>query len=179
MPMLRTPGRPGSIAAQAPLHQAISFSVGGEEYACDIALIQEMIGWVEPKPMPDAAPFLRGVVNLRGIVTPVFDLGARFGRGQTEATATHVLIIVQVGGRPIALLVDAVLDILDYDPAALSAPPALGRSIAEEYLTGMLALPDNRIVALVDLERLLSGPGGGHPGGGQQVRNRPAAVPGR
>lgn len=172
MAMLRTPGRAGAIVPAALLHQAISFSVAGEEYACDIALIQEMIGWVEPKPMPDAAPFLRGVVNLRGTVTPVFDLGARFGRGQTTPSPTHVLIIVQIGGRPIALLVDAVLDILDYDPAALSPPPALGRTIAEEYLTGMLALPDSRIVALIDLERLLAGPG-------QPVTNRPAAAPGR
>ena len=87
----------------------------GQEFAADIMAIREIRGWTDTTALPHVPDYVRGVINLRGMVLPVIDLKARLGLGLTEATPKHVIIVVNADDRTIGLLVDAVSDIPDRD----------------------------------------------------------------
>ena len=85
----------------------ISFSIGDDQYGVDIMAVREIKGWTEITHLPKQPDYVRGVLNLRGVMVPIIDLRCRFGQGKTEATALHIVIVVQVGiaahrpiGRP-------------------------------------------------------------------------------
>ena len=92
--------------------QFMAFNVGKECYALEINQVQEIVGWTGVTALPNTHDYMLGVLNLRGVVVPVFDLKCRFGGGTTEATPTHVIIIVKVGNRVMGILVDVVSDII-------------------------------------------------------------------
>src|SRR5262245_45294789 len=86
------------------LVQFISFAIGDDQYGVDIMAVREIKGWTEITHLPNQPAYVRGVLNLRGIIVPIIDLRCRFGQGVTEATPLHIVIIVQVGSRPVGLL---------------------------------------------------------------------------
>src|ERR1700759_397963 len=88
--------------------QFLTFSVNGEEYGVDIMTVREIKGWTETTRLPNTPACMRGVMNLRGLIIPIFDLRARFTETLTEANANHVVIILAVDERNIGILVDAV-----------------------------------------------------------------------
>jgi len=133
--------------------QFIAFRVGEEEYGVDILAVREIKGWTEVTKLPNTPEYVRGVLNLRGIIVPVFDLRCQFGMGLTEATPTHVIIVVLVDDRLVGVLVDAVSEILALNESEISAVPETDLMVAEEFLAG-LATADDRMVAIVDVERL-------------------------
>lgn len=104
--------------AAARIDQFITFTIGEEEYGVDIMDVREIKGWTQATRLPNSPNYVRGVVNLRGIMVPVLDLRARFGMGRTEVTKTHVVVIVTVEKRVLGLLVDAVSDILSMSRGA-------------------------------------------------------------
>src|SRR6476619_6574458 len=97
--------------------QSISFAIDNDQYGVDIMAVREIKGWSEITYLPRQPEYVRGVLNLRGVIVPIIDLRCRFGQGVTEATPLHIVIIVQVGARPIGLLADRVLDIVSFEPA--------------------------------------------------------------
>lgn len=99
--------------------ELISFEVAGSEFCIDIRLVREIRGWMPATPIPQAATYVKGAVNLRGTIVPVIDLRARLGLGVTEPTERHVVIIIQHDGEQAGLLVDGVQETLDVDPALL------------------------------------------------------------
>ena len=103
-----------SSAADAPT-QLISFAIGDDQYGVDIMAVREIKGWTEITHLPKQPDYVRGVLNLRGVIVPIIDLRCRFGQGLTEATPLHIVIIVQIGAKPIGLLADRVLDIVSLD----------------------------------------------------------------
>ena len=100
--------------------QYVSFSVAGGLYGIEITRVREIKGWSEPTSLPNSPQAMRGVLNLRGVVVPIFDLRCRFGRGVTEIGTSHVVIIVSLEERLIGILVDAVSDILTLSQKDLS-----------------------------------------------------------
>ena len=98
--------------------------------------------------------FVRGVLNLRGVIVPIIDLRRRFGQGSTEATATHIVIIVQIGPRLIGMLADRVLDIVSLDAAKIQPVPRISNSSRIDFLAGLVTV-DGALIALIDLENLL------------------------
>jgi purine-binding chemotaxis protein CheW len=145
------------------MRQFITFTLGAEEYGVDIMLVREIKGWAETTALPKAPPYVRGVINLRGVIVPILDLRARFGMGTTQPTPMHVVIIVNTGARTSGLLVDAVSDIISVEPDAIRPVPEMGLPIEDQYLDGLVAL-NERMVTLVSLERLLAHEGpNGHP----------------
>jgi purine-binding chemotaxis protein CheW len=134
--------------------QFITFTLGAEEYGVDIMMVREIKGWTETTALPKAPPYVRGVINLRGVIVPILDLRARFGMGITVPTPTHVVIIVNTDTRTSGLLVDAVSDIVSVEPASVRPVPEMGMPIEDQYLDGLVALED-RMVTLVSLNRLL------------------------
>ena len=155
-----TPPPPGAVGAAAEgVKQFITFTLDAQEYGVDIMLVREIKGWIETTALPQAPPYVRGVINLRGVIVPILDLRARFGMGTTVPSRMHVIIIVTVGARITGLLVDAVSDIIAVEPGAVRPVPQLDLVTEESFLDGLVAL-DDRMVTLVSLKGLI-GLGGG------------------
>lgn len=136
--------------------QYISFRVGDGQYAVDIMRCREIKGWTEITGLPNQPKYVRGVLNLRGIVVPIIDLRNRFWGEKTDATPMHVVIIVNVGEQIVGLLVDAVSDILSTERSQVKDVPEAGQSPDARYLKGLIAL-DEEMVAILSLSSLLQG----------------------
>lgn len=161
-PILPAPGgqAPMVSTASGAVRQFITFTLDAEEYGVDIMMVREIKGWAETTSLPKAPGYVRGVINLRGVIVPILDLRARFGMGITTPTPMHVMIIVNTGTRTNGLLVDAVSDIVSVDPGSVRPVPEMGLPIEDQYLEGLVAM-DDRMVTLVSLDRLLAPDGGG------------------
>jgi purine-binding chemotaxis protein CheW len=134
--------------------QFISFTLGIEEYGVDIMAIREIKAWSPVTPLPEAPAHVRGVIDLRGTIVPIIDLRARFHNGHTDATATHVIIVVAVAGQMVGLLADAVADIVSVATADIQPVPDVDHTARHDYLTGLVSV-EGRMVVLLDLDRLL------------------------
>jgi purine-binding chemotaxis protein CheW len=133
--------------------QYIKFLATGQEYAADIMAIREIRGWTETTAIPHAADYVRGVINLRGVVLPVIDLKARLGMGLTETTSSHVIIVMQCGERITGVLVDAVLDIMSVGANQIQPVPAMVHEEANDYVDGIAVL-DGSMVTLLGIDKL-------------------------
>ncbi|WP_127144217.1 chemotaxis protein CheW [Pelagibacterium montanilacus] len=142
-----------AIAPQDAL-QLIAFSVDEQTYGVEITTVREIRAWNGATPLPNTREYVRGVINLRGTIVPIFDLRARFGDGRTEPTRTHVVVVLSVGSKWVGLLVDAVSDIVTVPRSAVHAVPE-GNSTDTELLCGIVTHND-RMVGLIDLEAVTS-----------------------
>lgn len=145
-----------SIAAQdGAALQLISFAIGDEQYGVDIMAVREIKGWTDITPLPGQSEYVRGVLNLRGVIVPVVDLRCRFGQGLTKASPLHICIIVQIGAKPIGLLADRVLDIVSLESSEIKPEPKVAPSHATSFLSGLVTT-DSGMIALIDLPHLLA-----------------------
>ncbi len=135
--------------------QLIAFSIGEQTYGVEITTVREIRAWNGATPLPNTRDYVRGVINLRGTIVPIFDLRARFGDGQTSPTKTHVVVVMSVGEKWIGMLVDAVSDILTVDKGDIHAVPE-GNSGDSELLSGIVT-HEGRMVGLIDLPAVVSG----------------------
>jgi purine-binding chemotaxis protein CheW len=153
-------GLPGAGAneAKAGRTECISFAIGDDHYGVDIMAVREIKGWTGVGHLPKQPDYVRGVLNLRGAMVPIIDLRCRFGQGLTEATPLHIVIIVQVGGQPVGLLADRVLDIVSLDASEIRPVPRVGTVSRADFLSGLVTIADG-MLALIDLPALLSASG--------------------
>ena len=135
--------------------QFISFAIDDDQYGVDIMAVREIKGWSEITHLPNQPDYVRGVLNLRGVIVPIIDLRCRFGQGLTEAGPTHIVIIVQIGTRLAGLLADRVLDIVSLEQAQLQAVPKIAQASRINFLSG-LATIEGAMIALIDLKNLLT-----------------------
>ncbi|MCB1758722.1 MAG: purine-binding chemotaxis protein CheW [Gammaproteobacteria bacterium] len=146
------------IKGQKRVAQYLSFSLGGEEYGVDILKVQEIREWRGARPLPNAPDFVKGVLDLRGTMVPVFDLRIRFGLAEASYDPTTVVIVLALegdgGGQVVGAIVDAVSDVLDIDISSILSAPAMERTIGARYLQGMVTI-NQRMVVLLDVDRLL------------------------
>ncbi len=142
------------VAAQNSL-QLIAFSIGDQTYGVEITTVREIRAWNGATPLPNTREYVRGVINLRGTIVPIFDLRARFGDGQTAPTKNHVVVVMSVGEKWVGILVDAVSDILTVSRDDIHTVPE-GNSVDMELLNGIVT-HDNRMVGLIDLAAIVSG----------------------
>ncbi len=133
--------------------QFVTFTVAEEAYAVDIMQVREIKAWSEVTRLPNQPEHMRGVLNLRGVIVPIFDLRCRFGSGLTDATATHVVVIVAVADRVVGILVDAVSDILTVSAEQIRPVPEMETRGDKDFLKG-LATSDDRMVAILRLDAL-------------------------
>jgi purine-binding chemotaxis protein CheW len=148
---------PDAAATSGDGTQFISFTIGDESYGVDIMAVREIKVWSEITRLPEQPAFVRGVLNLRGAIVPIVDLRCRFGQGLTEATALHVVIIVQIEGQLVGLLADRVSDIVTVDPAKIKPVPKIGQNGKSAFLSGIVSI-ESELIALIDLSRLLTLP---------------------
>lgn len=135
--------------------QFISFAIGDDQYGVDIMAVREIKGWSEITHLPKQPDYVRGVLNLRGVIVPIIDLRCRFGQGLTEATPMHIVIIVQIAARQVGLLADRVLDIVSIDATKIQAVPRIARASRIDFLSGIVTI-ESGMIALIDLPHLLS-----------------------
>ena len=138
-------------AASAAVDEVIAFRVGEQEFCIDIMSVREIRGWTPATVLPEAPPWIRGVINLRGSVLPIVDLAQRLGFAGTQASQRHVIIVVQVGGRIVGLLVDAVSEILSHAADAVQPIPEAATETVKALVGGMLAL-EGRLIGRIKLE---------------------------
>ncbi|MEO5337032.1 MAG: chemotaxis protein CheW [Magnetospirillum sp. WYHS-4] len=136
-----------------PTVQLITFTIGDEEYGVDIMAVREIRAWAETTLLPNTPKYVRGVINLRGTIVPIYDLRARFGMGATDASKTHVVIVVGIGGRTIGILVDTVSDILTVTEHDVRPVPDMELTVDGAFLSGLITVQDH-MVALIQLDKL-------------------------
>ena len=134
--------------------ELVAFSVGGQEFCIDVMSVREIRGWAPVTPLPHAPAYVRGLMNLRGTVLPIVDVGARLGLTETETPARRVIIVVWIDTQLVGLLVDAVLDILSVGHDALHPTPDVGCETIEPFVTAVLTVED-RMICLLALKNLL------------------------
>ncbi|HPA37119.1 MAG TPA: chemotaxis protein CheW [Phenylobacterium sp.] len=135
-------------------HELIAFRIGDQEFCVDIMQVREIRGWTQATPLPRAPAYVRGVINLRGAVLPIVDLGARLGLTTGEPSARHVIMVVNQGGRTIGLLVEAVSDIIDVTEDMVQPTPDVACDTVKQFVKGLFAI-DGRMISLITLERVL------------------------
>lgn len=146
----------GEAAASA--NQYLTFSLAEEEYGVDILRVQEIKGWTPVTHIPNAPPFLKGVLNLRGTIVPIIDLRMRFNLQAIEYTPTTVVIVLSLvcegRERTFGIVVDAVSDVLNIAAADIRPKPDFGTAVDADFISG-LATIEQGMVMLLDIDRLL------------------------
>ena len=139
--------------------QFLTFSLAGEHFAVGTLSVREIIEYGQLTTVPMMPPSIRGVINLRGAVVPVIDLGARFGGRQTEIGRRSCIVILEVNHdekqQVIGVVVDAVNEVLEIAPADIEPPPAFGAHIRTDFIQGMGKV-GGKFVILLDIGRVLS-----------------------
>jgi purine-binding chemotaxis protein CheW len=137
-----------------PVLQQLTFDLAGEEYGVEILAVREIRGWSRVTRIPQTPAHLLGVLNLRGAIVPIMDLRLRFGLERESYGDNTVVIIVALGERLFGIVVDAVSDVIDIDPASVKPVPDMGAVVDTRYLKG-LATHVERMVMLLDVEKLM------------------------
>lgn len=161
--MLEQQSAPTSHPRDAAHHDAnaggqefLTFRLGAEEYGIDILKVQEIRGYEKPTTIANAPAFIKGVINLRGAIVPIIDLRMKFALDEARYDSFTVVIILNVAGRVVGIVVDSVSDVITLAQEQVREAPEFSGTLDTAYITG-LGTVDERMLILVDIERLMSG----------------------
>jgi purine-binding chemotaxis protein CheW len=147
---------PATAAAEreAGAREFLTFTLGEEEYGVDILKVQEIRGCDAVTRLPESPDFIKGVINLRGIIVPIVDMRVKFRLPQAEYNEFTVMIILNLDDRVVGMVVDSVSDVMMLGADKLREPPEFGGNFDTRFITGLGAL-DDRMLILLDIERLM------------------------
>ncbi len=134
--------------------ELLTFTLGSEEYGIDILKVQEIRGYEAVTTIANAPAFIKGVINLRGIIVPIVDMRIKFKLGNVTYDETTVVIILNVANRMLGMVVDGVSDVTTLKPEEVKPAPEFGAGLDTQYLLGLGTL-DERMIILVDIEKLM------------------------
>ncbi|AOY95302.1 chemotaxis protein CheW [Cupriavidus sp. USMAA2-4] len=143
-----------NIKADGAGAEFLAFRLGREEYGVDILKVQEIRGYETVTQIANAPAYLKGVINLRGIIVPIIDLRIKFSQAAVSYDQYTVVIIVDLHDRTTGIVVDGVSDVLTLAPAQIKAAPLMSGDMDTDYIRGLGSIED-RMLILVDIERLL------------------------
>ena len=146
---------PLSLVSSASAAEYLAFTLGQEEYGIDIQKVSEIRSYETPTRIANAPDFVKGVVNLRGIIVPIVDMRIKFNLGQPTYNQFTVVIILNIGSRVVGMVVDSVSDVTTLLPEQVKPAPDMGRALDTEYVIG-LGTVDERMLILIDIDRLMS-----------------------
>jgi purine-binding chemotaxis protein CheW len=135
-------------------HEVLVFTLGSEEYALDILKVQEIRGYEPVTRVVGAPDYLKGVVNLRGVIVPIVDMRIRMNLERAASDQHGVVIVLNLTKRVVGMVVDSVSDVMMLKPEQIQPAPKFGGALTS-YLTG-LASADDRMMILVDIEKLMA-----------------------
>ena len=133
----------------------LALTLGQEEYGIDIQKVSEIRSYESPTRIASAPDYVKGVINLRGLIVPIIDMRVRFQLGEPTYGPFTVVIILHIGTRTVGIVVDAVSDVTTLQPEQIKPAPDISGSMDTEYITGLGTI-DDRMLILVDIERLMS-----------------------
>ena len=134
--------------------QLVSFHLGDEVYGIEIVKVREIILMGEITRVPQTPPFVKGLINLRSTVIPVIDLRIRFDLKANDFTSESRIMVIDVGGKTIGIIVDAVSEVLRVSNDQIASPPPTVAGLEQEYLTGLVKL-DKQLLLLLDVDKIL------------------------
>lgn len=133
----------------------LTFTLGNEEYAIDILKVQEIRGYEKPTLIANAPPFIKGVINLRGIIVPIVDLRIKFKLAEIEYTPFTVVIILNLGSRVVGIVVDSVSDVIMLTTTQIRPAPDFSATFDTKYIVGLATL-EGRMAIVTDIEKLMT-----------------------
>lgn len=136
--------------------KVIVFKLGSEEYGIEVDKVQTIERMLPITRVPKTYAFVRGVVNLRGVVIPVIDLRGRFGLEETEYTDQTRIIIVAVNEMEVGFIVDSANDVIDLHKDKIETPPEVVGGIKAKYLDGVAKIGDDRLLIMLNLSEVLN-----------------------
>lgn len=142
-------------AAVATRLEVVTFKLGEEEYGIDIQKVQELRGYDAVTRIANAPEYIKGVVNLRGIIVPIIDMRIKFRLGEPTYDQFTVVIVLNIGGRVVGMVVDSVSDVITLTGDQIKPAPEMGSVLDADYLIGLGTL-EERMLILVDIDRLMS-----------------------
>jgi purine-binding chemotaxis protein CheW len=137
------------------IQQYVIFSLNEQIYGIEILKIKEVVSYRKITPLPNMVGFIKGIINLRGVVLPVFDLREKFSLSETTYTPFHIIIVIEISGRVMGVIVDEISDVVELLPEEVQAPSNLPRDVQAEYIKG-IGKKEYELVILLDVDRLLS-----------------------
>lgn len=135
--------------------QYLTLKLGDEEYAIDILSVKEIRTYEEPTKMVNSPPFIKGVVNLRGIIVPIVDLRMKFHLARVDYTEFTIVIVLNIRGTVIGAVVDSVADVVTLTDAQIKPSPQFESSIDSRFITGLANL-GNRMLIVMNMDELMS-----------------------
>ena len=147
-----TTSRP--VVAEAEVNEFLTFRLGREEYGIEILKVQEIRRWEQPTSIANAPAFIKGVINLRGTIVPIVDMRIKFSLGEASYDMFTVVIILNVAGRIVGMVVDAVSDVITLSSEQIRPAPDFSAAFDTRYITGLGTL-ENRMLIMVNIEKLM------------------------
>jgi purine-binding chemotaxis protein CheW len=147
----------GKAGVDIEVHEFLAFTLGREEYGIDILKVQEIRGYETVTRIANAPDFLKGVINLRGIIVPIVDMRIKFNLGTPTYDQLTVVIILNIDGRVVGMVVDSVSDVMTLLSEQVRPAPEMGTTFSGDFLIGLGTLED-RMLILVDIVKLMSSP---------------------
>ncbi len=147
------------VSDKTKMEQYLSFIIDNEEYAVGILSVREIRGWEKVTPIPNTPDYVKGFINLRGIVVPIIDLRQRFNLEVVEYSDTTVVIILNTTDQIdcdnlVGIIVDAVSEVYDVEPENIRKAPNLGSNIDTRFIKGITEI-HNKMIILTEVQTLL------------------------
>lgn len=148
----------GNVATA--IQEYLAFKLGGEEYGIDILRVQEIRSYEAPTRMANTPAFIKGVINLRGVIVPIIDMRLKFNLAQASYDDFTVVIVLNIGRKVVGIVVDGVSDVITLTPEQLHPVPEFSSAIDGDHLLAIGSV-HNRMLILLDIEKLMTSPGMG------------------
>jgi purine-binding chemotaxis protein CheW len=148
------PGVP-SAGAVTSIREFLAFKLGDEEYGMDILRVQEIRSYEEPTRMANMPPFIKGVVNLRGVIVPIIDMRIKFNLAQVNYDTFTVVIVLNIGKQVVGMVVDGVSDVISLTAEQLRPVPEFSSAISNDHVLAIGSV-GARMLILIDIEKLMS-----------------------
>jgi purine-binding chemotaxis protein CheW len=136
--------------------KVIVFALGEEQYGIEVDKVRTIERMQPITRVPKAPGFIKGVINLRGVVIPVLDLRGRFGLEETVATDNSRIIIVAANELEVGFIVDSANDVIDIDSDTIDSPPEVVGGIKAKYLHGIAKIGEKQLLVMLNLSEVLN-----------------------
>ncbi|NDP38416.1 MAG: chemotaxis protein CheW [Rhodoferax sp.] len=141
--------------AVTSIREFLAFKLGSEEYGIDILRVQEIRSYEPPTRMANAPAFVKGVINLRGVIVPILDLRMKFNLEQVRYDSFTVVIVLDIGARVVGMVVDGVSDVISLTADQLRPVPELSTAVNSDHLLAIGSV-GKRMLILLDIEKLMT-----------------------
>ncbi|WP_250537176.1 chemotaxis protein CheW [Caballeronia sp. AZ10_KS36] len=142
-------------APEAGGQEFLIFNLGQEQYGIDILKVQEIRGYDAVTRVSNAPVFIKGVINLRGVIVPIADMRLKFELERAAYDEQTVVVVLNVAGRVVGIVVDGVSDVQTLTPEQIRPAPGFNSTLDTDYITGIGTI-DNRMLILMDIEKLVT-----------------------